>query len=282
MEANTKKRIIIWTSVTTILGVGGYFLYKYLKDKGIIGKNNKGDKGSTGGQNKGGGNENQVVQPKPSVVTPAQPTAEQTALATAYRIWANTTDELSKKYGKKSTYDLDATRSNPYGGTFLKSYAAGKADYEKSLAKPSTTTTGKNDQLDQITKIAAKYKTNIMAHAKGGQMVTLYFGAKYQGGDYAYKLNIFQKSPSSGQYYANGNLAWVLFEAGWSTAISYENEDYKAIASGILRYDGGKFVGQTSWGRNLGAKGNSGLITEFTFQVQNNTLYGLFDTSRLK
>lgn len=38
MDAKKKKRIIIYTSVGLILGVGGYFLYKWLKDSGKIGK----------------------------------------------------------------------------------------------------------------------------------------------------------------------------------------------------------------------------------------------------
>ena len=33
MDPKTKKKLIIGLSVTTILGVGGYFLYKYIKDK---------------------------------------------------------------------------------------------------------------------------------------------------------------------------------------------------------------------------------------------------------
>ena len=35
MDPKTKKKIIIGVSLTTILGVGGYFLYKYLKNKGV-------------------------------------------------------------------------------------------------------------------------------------------------------------------------------------------------------------------------------------------------------
>jgi hypothetical protein len=61
-------------------------------------------------------------------------------LAIAYRTWANSTDDLSKKYGKKSSYDLDATSKNPTGGTFAKSYAVGKNEFDKynqSMSKPN-------------------------------------------------------------------------------------------------------------------------------------------------
>ncbi len=37
MEATTKKKLVIGTSVAVILGVGGYFLHKFLKDKGVFG-----------------------------------------------------------------------------------------------------------------------------------------------------------------------------------------------------------------------------------------------------
>ena len=276
MEAKTKKRVIIWTSVAVVLGVGGYFLYKYLKDKGIIGKNDTGDTGSTGGQNTGGGAENQVVHPIPS----STPTAEQTALATAYRIWANSTDELSKKYGKKSSYDLDASSSNPYGGTFLRSYAAGKSDYEKSI-KGNTTTI--NDQIEQITKIAAKYpNTPILANSKGGQYVNIYFGARFQDKEYAYRLSIYEKSPYDGAQATNGYLVWVLSEANWTSGNTYENRIYQTIGYGLMRYDKDEFVGVNSWGRAKGGKGKSKIITEFVAQATNNQIYGLFDTSKLK
>ena len=57
-------------------------------------------------------------------------TTEQKTIAKLYRLWANSTDELSKKYGKKSIYDLDEKSNNPYGGTFLKSYKVGKSKFD--------------------------------------------------------------------------------------------------------------------------------------------------------
>ena len=69
------------------------------------------------------------VTPTPSPVT--NPTAEQLKLAKDYRTWANSTPELKSKYGKTSPYDLDATSSKPYNTNFEKSYAVGKADFDK-------------------------------------------------------------------------------------------------------------------------------------------------------
>jgi hypothetical protein len=63
----------------------------------------------------------------------------------AYRKWANSTPELTKKYGKKSTYDLDAVgQANQW---FDKAYGAGKEEYEnflngKTTAKEQSTITG--------------------------------------------------------------------------------------------------------------------------------------------
>jgi hypothetical protein len=55
---------------------------------------------------------------------------KQKTIAKLYRQWANSSDDLSKKYGKKSIYDLDETSSNPYGGSFLKSYKVGKTTFD--------------------------------------------------------------------------------------------------------------------------------------------------------
>lgn len=57
-------------------------------------------------------------------------TEKQKTIAKLYRQWANSSDDLSKKYGKKSIYDLDEISSNPYGGTFLKSYKVGKTKFD--------------------------------------------------------------------------------------------------------------------------------------------------------
>jgi hypothetical protein len=287
MESKTKKRIIIWTSVAVVLGVGGYFLVKYLKDKGIIGKKDtvdtdggSTDGGSISGGSISGGSTSGGSTSGGSTSGGATTTAEQTALAVAYRIWANSTDELSKKYGKKSSYDLDASSSNPYGGTFLRSYAAGKSDYEKSI-KGNTTTI--NDQIEQITKIAAKYpNTPILADSKGGQYVNIYFGAKFQDKEYAYRLSIYEKSPYDGAQATNGYLVWILSEANWYSGNTYENRIYQTVGYGLMRYDKDEFVGVNSWGRAKGGKGKSKIITEFVAQATNNQIYGLFDTSKLK
>ena len=48
-----------------------------------------------------------------------------------FRQWANSTDELKKKYGKSSKYDLDAT-GKPDNIFIRKAYAAAKTEYEWS------------------------------------------------------------------------------------------------------------------------------------------------------
>lgn len=51
-------------------------------------------------------------------------------LARDYRKWANSTDDLSYKFGKPSNYELDANGSdNDY---FYRSYAAGKKEFHKT------------------------------------------------------------------------------------------------------------------------------------------------------
>lgn len=67
--------------------------------------------------------------------TASKPTtvpADQVKLAKNYRQWANSTPELIKKYGKKSSYDLDSIYSeNPANVSFDQSYKDGQAEFEK-------------------------------------------------------------------------------------------------------------------------------------------------------
>lgn len=107
------------------------------------------------------------VTPTPSPVT--NPTAEQLKLAKDYRTWANSTPELKSKYGKTSPYDLDATSSKPYNTNFEKSYAVGKADFDKRT--PGT-----------VTPPAAGRKKGDVITLKPGT-VTLY----YKNSDGTYK-----------------------------------------------------------------------------------------------
>jgi len=46
-------------------------------------------------------------------------------------LWANSTPELSKKYGKESEFDLDASRKPANSGTFEKSFSKGKSQFDK-------------------------------------------------------------------------------------------------------------------------------------------------------
>jgi len=77
-------------------------------------------------------NTNQPIQG--AQIQPPIPQISNKDLAVAYRTWANSTDELSKKWGKKSKYDLDATSTNPNNSYFIKSYnGGGKIEYESYL-----------------------------------------------------------------------------------------------------------------------------------------------------
>ena len=63
----------------------------------------------------------------------AGPTPEDIELATKYRVWANSTPELAKKWGSTSVYKLSLTWNPPYTEAFKKSYdAGGKDEFEKS------------------------------------------------------------------------------------------------------------------------------------------------------
>lgn len=66
-----------------------------------------------------------------------------------FRQWANSTDELKKKYGKPSKYDLDAT-GEPDNNFIRKAYAAAKSEYEAS--KKSTTSIFNDDEDSELKK----------------------------------------------------------------------------------------------------------------------------------
>ena len=118
-----KKAIVITTSILVIGGIGGYLLWDHLKKPSSEGSDTNADEGAnTDVDSSSGSSSGSSSSPQPP---------SRSELATAYRAWANSTTALSKKYGKKSSFNLDATGSaNSY---FDKSYAVGKADYEAYL-----------------------------------------------------------------------------------------------------------------------------------------------------
>lgn len=262
MEAKTKKKVIIWTSVAAILGVGGYFLYKYLKDTGKIGKPKKDDTGqtetkttttqSTGTQ--GGG---ATISGVSSGATEANK-----ALAIAYRIWANSTDALSKKYGKKSQYKLDKSTPIPYNSFFVKSYAAGKAEYDKSLATGGTK--GGGSTLEEIAKIAARYGLNVKQSSKNGTYTSAKFGGKVNGVEK--ELNIeFASKLTNGKTAPKGQMSWRLY--AWSVGQwGVPTTDLKIISRGLMSYDDGKFTGVTGAGVGVGAKALGGKYLSSTLE----------------
>ena len=129
-----KKAVVITTSILVIGGIGGYLLWDHFRkpegsgsgDQNDQDSGNEESEGSKGGS-KGGSSGGSSVQIKDTGYKPQT----KTELATNYRLWANSTQALSKKYGAESSYDLDKTGSaNSY---FEKSYAAGKTEYEAYL-----------------------------------------------------------------------------------------------------------------------------------------------------
>ena len=123
MEASTKKKIILFTSISIVLGVGGYFGYQFLKDKGLIGK---------GDDSNSDENSDETSEGSSSSSSSNSPTSSQVKLASDYRAWANSTEALKNKYGKNSKFDLDAVSSSPYNDFFLRSYKEGKDDFLKA------------------------------------------------------------------------------------------------------------------------------------------------------
>jgi len=127
MENKSNEKLLVTLAIFIIFGIGGYLGYKKLKSIKEEG-NSDNDK-------------------KPSETTDSTTLNTDTPnpnsskindeklknLAIAYRLWANSTDALSKKYGKKSKFDLDNASSNPSKGTFPASFKQGSEEYSKAL-----------------------------------------------------------------------------------------------------------------------------------------------------
>jgi hypothetical protein len=306
MEANKKRKIIIWSSVLTILGIGGYFGYKWLKDNGKIGKpkpkpntdtpnlGNQSSGGSSSGGSSSGGSSSGGSS---SGGSSSKITAEEKALATQYRVWANSTDELSKKWGKKSTYDLDASSTTPYNSFFLKSYnGGGKAEYEKYIASAQT---GSSDNqiaaINNLSAIASKYNQPLLSHATFGNFITMFFAAEKAGKIASFKLQVSTKD-SKGKSQPDGKLVFITQEGTFThykpAILGYqtlENKDlvhtkkwteetYSTILnSGHVIFKDEKFVGKTLWGIGKGTQLDNKYLSSFALQASGNQIYGIFD-----
>lgn len=109
-----------------------------------------------------------VFKEKPSVSPQVQ--KEKDNLARAYRKWANSTDELSKKYGKNSKFDLDAESRTPYNSFFIKSFNAGKNEWNKSKKESSVdkkeSSVAKNNSVGKMAYIKDKGGVNVRSQTK--------------------------------------------------------------------------------------------------------------------
>jgi hypothetical protein len=157
-------------------------------------------------------------------------TQAQIELATAYRKWANSTEELKKKWGKTSKYDLDETSTSPYNSFFLDSYnGGGKAEYEKSLQSTGSSSTGTSSSTletqaklnkETMDRLYAYWNWNRSAKTSSsstGRELQLFFEVS---GEYfmSYKWSIIffeNKSGSSKPTYAITDGAGKLYQRGY-------------------------------------------------------------------
>ena len=242
MKAGSKEKIIITLSIAILLGIGSYFGVKKLRKL-------KNEKAAAEAEAERLKNESNNVETP--VITPSnnKVSATQTALAIAYRTWANSTDDLSKKYGKKSSYDLDATSTTPTGGTFARSYALGKNDfdnYNKSMSKPdadNSKPSAKNAKI--FNAIAASTGKPVKRLANGVSYLDIKVLAQGKG---LKVLKIADGQISSGTF----SPSWVvyyLYDTDWKGTLTG-----KSIASGYLRVKNGKYDFSGANGIGKGAK----------------------------
>ena len=85
MDPKTKKKLIIGLSLTTILGVGGYFAYKWWKDNRPAGEGNDDDNNDTNVSN----TNQQVISPPSSPSSSSGSAGSRPGDVLAFQKWAN-------------------------------------------------------------------------------------------------------------------------------------------------------------------------------------------------
>ena len=252
---SSKEKIIVRLSLAILLGIGGYFGIKKLRKL----KDEKAEAEAERLKNESNNSETPVITPSND-----SNSATETALAIAYRTWANSTDALSKKYGKKSSYDLDATSKNPTKGTFSKSYAVGKNEFDKynqSMSKPNVDNSKPSATNQTIfNAIAASTSQPVKRLANGVSYITIPVSAK----GFRKILKIADGQIPNGTF-SPSSVVYYLYDTNWTGNITGNS-----IAKGFVRinnngkYDvtGGGGIGNGSkiTGASTLATGISGVV----------------------
>ena len=149
----------------------------------------------------------------PTVTTP---TDDQIKLAKEYRIWANSTPALKKKYGKTSPYDLDAVSSKPWNTYFEKSYAVGKTEFEQRT--PGVVTTPEDQPAS---------KQLVFNNKKGTVIQTYYYNAKTKKYTPAAKWSVEGNEKIKYLSKSADGKMWYIDLAGTKTWIGVQHLTYK-------------------------------------------------------
>lgn len=218
--------------------------------------------------------------------TSTSPSANDVALAIDYRKWANSTEALKKKYGKTSTYDLDATSSKPYNKNFLNSYAVGKTEYEASKKPASSTQVTtlspelKKQFLDMLVwqNRNAVLRTDLLDSQNNQyRSVSWLFTVdintsllqKGQNSRQIFRVELYDGYPSAKRW---DRATWRLYES------DEQGARVKGVASGFWNYTGSQFImslawALSSWGDGVPAR-NIGMVSKTT--TMTDTIYNLF------
>ena len=140
MDPKTKKRLIIGISLTTILGVGGYFLHKYLKD------NNKLPWKSEDEED--GDNDSDV---KASVTTtPVIPAVSPNNTSTSSSSDRPGDVLIFQKWANENGYTPKLDEDGLWGPKTSSAWKSKKAEYNKSTEEKADPTTGLSGQQKAI------------------------------------------------------------------------------------------------------------------------------------
>ena len=223
MDPKTKKKIIIGLSVTTILGVGGYFLYQYLKDRA--------DANAEGDVTDDGKSSDTVVTTTttPVVNPPAKPASQPQGSRPddilAFQKWAN-----------ENGYTPKLDEDGLWGPKTKSAWTAKKSDYEKAIGPASGRLSGQlktiydkfmaSSTLKDVTKIDTASNGAEYVQTVGNKSGKMYF---YWPGGLIYVFNTVGTSLMDGVY-TNDGLK-IVVTSGANQGKTYTGTSILAVAN---------------------------------------------------
>jgi hypothetical protein len=218
MEKSTKRKLIIGGSLLVVLGVGGYFLYDYIKKRNAerqLKPDADSGQGSGGGGTIGGGTVGGSTGVGSGYTFPFKTTAE----GNAFRAWVN---DNYPAYAKSIQLD----RTGSLNSFVQKAWVKYGAEYQKKTGVGSNVETPVATPIKVGDKVIAKVKTK--AYYKDGSKLKPY---NYGGSDGDGNI---EAGYTAGVVKSVGGASVVVYNSRYAMG-SLKNEGTYYLAKGDLQ-----------------------------------------------